>query len=355
MNVQRAAAQKATMPTLEGILIKTSGSGVELSAYDLEMGINTFVEARVEREGEIILNAKTLCEILRHLNKSYVSIEADEKNVCLIKSEETEFSIIGMPAQEFPDMPVVTGGIPVVLSGAVIRDMIRQTIFAVSVDDSKMIHKGVKFEISDGNMTLVALDGYRLAIRKEAVEYKDEPLSFIVPSKTLSEVVKFINDDNGVISVSLGKHHIVFNIDNYNVVSRLLDGDFLNYKSAIPENYSTSVRVNTRELIESIERISLVISDKARGPLKCIFDDNSIKISCSTAIGAANDKIPAVIDGEKLEIGFNNRFLLDALRASDTDEVNFKMGGPVSPAVITPPEGESFVYLVLPVRLLDNG
>ncbi|MDR1629074.1 MAG: DNA polymerase III subunit beta [Oscillospiraceae bacterium] len=354
LNVQRAAAQKSTLPTLECIMLQTNEHGVELSGYDLEMGINTVVDATVEREGGILLNAKTLCEILRHLPKAPVSIEADDKHICTIKCKETEFSLIGFPASEFPDMPIVMGGVPVVLPQCLLRDMIRQTIFAVSVDDSKMVHKGVKFEIESGEMKLIALDGYRLAIRRERIDYQGESISFIVPAKTLSEVIKFINDENGLISLSLGKRHIVFSINGYNIVSRLLEGDFLNYKSAVPEHHSATVKVRTRELIESIERISLVITEKFKIPMKCVFDNDSIRFSCSTTVGVANDKISATMEGERIEIGFNNRFLLDALRAADTDEVSIKLSGPLSPVIITPPQGDGFIFLVLPARLRNE-
>lgn len=354
LNVQRAAAQKSTMPTLECIMLQTNEHGVELSGYDLEMGINTVVDAKVEREGGILLNAKTLCEILRHLPKAAVSIEADEKHVCVIKSQETEFSLVGFPVSEFPDMPIVMGGIPVVLSQCLLRDMIRQTIFAVSVDDSKMVHKGVKFEIENGELKLIALDGYRLAIRKEQIDYQGDPISFIVPAKTLSEIIKFINDENGFISLSLGKRHIIFSINGYNIVSRLLEGDFLNYKSAIPQAYTATVSVKTRELIESIERISLVITEKFKIPMKCVFENDAIRFSCSTTVGVANDKISADMQGERMVAGFNNRFLLDALRACDTDQILIHLSGPLSPAIIAPPEGEGFLFLVIPARLRNE-
>jgi len=355
-NIQRAASGKAAVPALEGILIKTTrdGGGVELSGYDLEMGINTRIDARIEKSGGIILNAKTLCEILRHISGPEVLIESDEKNVCAIKGGDSEYSLIGMRADEFPDMPVVMGGIPVVLAQGLMRDMIRQTVFAVSADESKAIYRGIKFEISDGRLMLVALDGYRLAIRKEEIEYKRDTLSFIVPAKTLSEIAKFMNDDNGFVSVSLGKSHIVFNVNGYNIVSRLLEGDFMNYRAALPENYSLLVKVNTRELIESVERVSLVISEKFRSPLRCIFDGDIIKFSCVTGIGAANDRLPAEIEGERHELGFNNRFLLDALRSCDADIVHIKISGTVSPVIITPPEGEAFIYIIMPTRLKEE-
>ena len=198
---------------------------------------------------------------------------------------------------------------------------------------------------------LIAIDGFRLAVRKEDIDYDGEEISFIVPAKTLSEIMKLMNDDDGVISLGVGKRHIVFEVDGYSVVSRLLEGEFLNYKSAIPLNCSTKVRVNTRDMINSIDRASLIISEKYKSPIKCVFENNLIRLSSVTSLGTASDSVGAQIDGENVEIGFNNKYLTDALRVADTDEVRLELNGPVSPIIILPPEGDSFLFLVLPVRI----
>ncbi len=349
-NVQRACAQKATMPTLECILFKTTEGGVELSGFDLEIGISTLVEAIVEREGSILLSAKTICEILRHIDSMNVTFELDDKNICTITGDDSEFTLIGLNASEFPDIPMVMGGVPLVFNQPLLRNMIKQTIFAASIDDSKPVHKGIKFEISDNTLLLVALDGFRLALRKENIEYKGEDFTFIIPSSSLQELVKFFRDD-GFVSIAIDKSHIIFNIDGYIIVSRLIEGDFLRYRAAIPASHSIFAKVNTTDLIDSVERMSLVITEKIKSPVRCIFEDNSIKLNCSTSIGLANDKIGAEINGERIEIGFNNRFLLDALRACEADEIMIKMDSPSSAVVIEPLEGDSFTYLILPVRL----
>lgn len=229
--------------------------------------------------------------------------------------------------------------------------MVRQTIFAVAVNDSKVVHTGVKFDISGNILKLIAIDGFRLAVRKENIDYSGDDISFIVPAKTLSEIMKLMNDDDGNISLGVGKRHIVFEIGSYSVVSRLLEGEFLNYESAIPPKCTTRVRVNTRDMINSIDRASLIISEKYKSPIKCVFADNMIRLSSVTSLGTASDSVSAEIDGDDVEIGFNNKYLTDALRVADTDEVNFKLNGPVSPIIILPPEGDSFLFLVLPVRI----
>jgi len=351
-NVQRAVSVKTSIPAVECIFIKALSNELVLTGYDLEFGIYTSIPARIEESGGILINSKILCEILRKLPGEFVSIESDERHLANITSGETKYSIMGMSADEYPELPSVTGGLPVNIPQGMLKEMVRQTIFAVAVNDaSKIVHTGIKIDIEERLISLIAVDGFRLAIRKEPIDYSGEALSFVVPSKTMSEVVKLITDDTAPVSLGVGKRHIVFEIGGYSIVSRLLEGDFLNYKTAVPTISTTTVKVNTKLLIESIERTSLIISDKLTSPVRCLFNDNTIKISSSTAIGTANDKINAEIAGETVEIGFNNRFLLDALKVCDTDEIKIELNTAVAPIIILPPEGDSFIFLILPVRL----
>lgn len=351
-NVQRAVSSKTSIPAVECIYIKADNGTLTLTGYDLELGIYTSIPAKVEETGGILINARVLCDILKRLPGEHVSIESDERQMANIKSGEAKYSIMGMSPEEYPELPSVTGGLPVNIPQGVIKEMVRQTIFAVAVNDtSKIVHTGIKFDIEERLISLIAVDGFRLAIRKEAIDYEGEHLSFVVPAKTMSEVVKLIDDDNSMMSIGVGKRHIEFETNGYRVVSRLLEGDFLNYKTAIPASSTTTVKINTKLMIESIERASLIISDKLTSPVRCLFNDNTVKISSSTTIGTAIDKITAEISGDAVEIGFNNRFLLDALKVSDTDEVKIELNGGVSPIIILPPEGDSFIFLILPVRL----
>ena len=350
-NVQRAVSSKSTIPAIEGILLTTTENTITVTGYDLEVGVITSIGARVEEQGSIILNAKVLCDILRSLPAQTVRVEADERMSTTIKSGDAEFSLIGISAQEYPELPSVNSSFPIVVKGEILKDMIRKTIFAAAENDTKVVHTGVRFEIGENSIRLVAVDGFRLAIRNEAIDYQGEEQIFVVPKKALNEVIKLITDDEVSVSLNIGKRHIVFEIGNYILVSRLLDGEFLNYKSAIAIDETAVVEVNTRMLISSIERTSLIITDRAKSPIKCIFDSDFIKISSTTSLGSANDKIPAKIQGNKIEIGFNNRFLLDALKVCDTDEVIIKLGSPVLPIIIVPKQGDNFLFLVLPVKL----
>ena len=355
LNVQRCIPAKAVLPHIEGILIRTNGaSTIELIGFDLDLGVPTTMEVNVERAGAIVLNAKTFCDILRKLPGETVTIDCDEKNVCTVKSGDFESTLISLSPEEYPELPKITDETTFRISQSVLKDMIRQTIFAVSVDDSKAVHRGIKFEIDPGELKLIALDGYRLAIRKEFIEYNGDPVSFVVPAKTLAELIKLAGDDETFIELKKGKRHISFSVNGYELVSKLLEGEFLDYRAAIPTAKTAVVRVNTKNFIDSIDRTSIIITEKMRSPLRFIFDEDQIKISVITALGSANDKLAASVDGKRTEIGFNNRFIVDALRSADTDEVLIHLNGPFSPAVILPPEGDSFLYLILPVRIKNE-
>ena len=353
-NVERAVSTKSSIPAIEGIFLKAENEVLYLAGYDLEVGINTVIDAKIEEAGSIILNARLLCDILRRLPDSKVVIEADERQLTTIRSGAAEYSLVGISSEEYPELPSVTGGFPVVIAQNLLKNMIRQTIFAVAVNDSKPVHTGIKFVIGDKKIRLIAVDGYRLAMRTEPMEYIGDTLEFVVPSKTLSEVMKLLKDDDSAISIGVGKRHIVFEIGNYSVISRLLDGEFLDYNAAIPTMSTTTARVNTRLVTDSVERTSLLITERLKSPIRCIFDEGSVKISCVTSIGRAFDQFPAIVEGKRVEIGFNNRYLLDALHVVESDEVKIELNGPLSPMKIVPLEGDGFLFLVLPVRLKNE-
>jgi len=352
-NVQRAISSKTTIPALEGIYLRAGEDGaLELTGYDLEVGVQTRMEADVREAGSIVLNAKVLCDILRRLPGEELEMECDSRYLASIASGESRYRINGMGAEEYPELPSITGGVPLPVPHDTLKEMIRQTIFAVAVNpDTKPIHTGVKFEIAPGELRLAAIDGFRLATRKEAIAYDGEELSFVVPPKALGEIMKM--DGGGEeVRVAVGRRHIVFDIGRYHMVSRLLDGEFMNYKAAIPAAYKTEVAVDTRELIAAVERISLIITEKIRPAISCeiLPEEGRLELSCATGVGTARDIVGADIAGESFDVGFNNRFLLDALRACDTDQVRMHFNGPVQPVVILPPEGDAFLFMVLPVR-----
>lgn len=353
-NVQRAASTKTAIPAIEGILMVAKDGVLSLTGYDLDMGITTSIPAKIEEEGELVLNAHTFSETLKKLPDVSVNIDSDARHIATITCGDFESTLIGISAEEYPDLPSVSGGYTITIKQDILKDMIRKTIFSVAIKDSKIVHTGIKFEIENNHIRLIAVDGVRLAIRNENINYEGENLSFVVPAKTLSEVTKLMGEDDTDISIGVGKRHIIFEINGYNIISRLLDGEFLNYKAAIPSSTKTVINVNTRSMIDCIDRTSLIITDKIKSPVKCIFGDNLIKVSVITSLGTANDKLSAQIDGESCTIGFNNKYMLDALKVCDTDEVKILLNGEVAPILIVPNQGDEFIFLILPVRLRNE-
>ncbi|HEX3025981.1 MAG TPA: DNA polymerase III subunit beta [Clostridia bacterium] len=353
LNIQRAVSSKSSVPALEGILLKASQDELSLCGYDLELGMTTKMEARVEESGSVVLSARLFGDIVRRLPADSVNLSVDAKNITSIKSGPAEFSIVGIPADEYPELPSVTGETSIKIAHNVLKSMIRQTLFAVAESDAKPIHTGTLFELEQNRIRLVSVDGYRLALREEPAQC-GEQMSFVVPGKTLGEVLKLLEDDDSELEILIGRRHIIFQIGTYCVISRLLEGEFLDYKAAIPAASSTEIIVPTRSFIDSVERVSLLITDRLKSPVRCRFEENEIKVSCSTSIGRANDQLEANITGSPVEMGFNNRYLLDALRNTEGDEVRVQLNGALSPMKILPREGDAFLFLVLPVRLKSD-
>lgn len=354
VNVSRAVATKSTILALEGILLRAKDNHLQLTGYDLELGISTTIEATVQEPGEIVLTARLFSDMIRRLPGDTVSISCDEKYLTVIRSGAAEYTILGIAPDEFPELPSVNDVASVSLPQDALKSMIDQTLFAVATTDSKPVHTGSLFDIKEGAITVVSVDGYRMAIRREKLA-GEEANRFIIPGKTLSEVSKLMEDSGDPVELLVSRKHILFDIKGFTVVSRLLEGEFLDYAAAIPPSAKTTVTISTKQFIESIERTSLLISDRLRSPIRMQFGENAIQISCSTSLGKANDEIACQIEGESVEMGFNNKYLLDALRACGCDQVRLEIGGPLSPMKVVPLEGDSFLFLVLPVRLKSEG
>ncbi|WP_071431612.1 DNA polymerase III subunit beta [Angelakisella massiliensis] len=350
MNVSLAVAPKSSLAALEGILVTAKGQTVRLVGYNLELGITTTLEAQVREEGEVVIPAKLFSDIVRRTDSPEITISCDPRFLVEITGGVSRFTILGMSSLEFPELPSVGDGDGVSLPQNKLRSMIDQTLFAVSTSDAKPVHTGALFLMEDGEVTVVAVDGFRLALRREKAA-SNQPMRFIVPGRTLSELLKLLGDSDDSVGMQVSRKHILFTIGDCCVISRLLEGDFLDYNAAIPKESATVVKVNTRALINSIERTSLLISDRLKSPLRVSFGENVIQMSCSTTIGKAYDECPCETAGPGVEMGFNNRYLMDALKNSGSDQVLLQLGGPLSPMKVVPPDGDSFLFLVLPMRL----
>lgn len=352
-NLQRAVSAKTSIPALEGILIRTDEGKIVLSAYDLEIGMQTELPAVILEHGAVDLTAKLFSEIVRKSPADDITVEVDERNTATITSGVSCFTIIGMDATEFPEFPKITEADTVKIPSNLLKSMIRQTIFAVADSNAKPIHQGSLFKMSNGILDVVSVDGYRLALRREAIQFAGN-MEFVIPGKALSEVMKLLHDDDSDVEITPSHRHILFKIDNYTVLSSLLEGEFLDYKSALPKDNKIEVVVSTRTLIDSVERVSLLITDRLKSPVRCVIGEDTVKLLCTTTMGRANDQIDAKVSGDPLEIGFNNKYLLDALRSAESDEVRLMLNGPISPMLVLPKEGDSFSFLVLPVRLRND-
>jgi DNA polymerase-3 subunit beta len=351
---QRAVSSKSLIPALEGILLEADAQSVKMTGYDLEMGIVSSLPCQVEEKGSVILNGKIFGDIIRNFPSGIVLVSVEENLKTTIRCQAAEFSIMAMKADDFPELPVINPEKSFSMGQDILKSMIEQTIFAVSQNDAKPVHTGALFEIENELLNLVAVDGYRLALRKEKVDFSDS-FSFIVPGKTLSEVMKILNEDEeSNLTLSVTKKHILFKVDQFIVISRLLEGDFLNYRNAIPQNSAIVSTVDVKKFEDSIERASLLIFEKNRNPVRVTIDDTSLHIDCVTQVGRVHDEMEIESNGGEIEIGFNNRYLLDALKACREDKVKLHFNSPLTPCVITPVSGEKYLFLVLPVKLKAN-
>lgn len=352
-NVSRAVSTKATIPALEGVLIKAYDGKLNISGYNLEIGITTDIEATIQNEGEIVVSAKLFLDIVRKLPEEIVFIETDDRMITYITCGQVDYQIVGMSSVEYPDLPSFEQTDGITVNEKILRDMIRQTVYAVSENTAKPIYTGSLFEIENGIFKIVAVDGYRMAIRSENVD-SESNTSFVVPGKTQQEVLKLLNEDEENVEIIIGMRHITFRVKNYRVISRLIEGTFLDYKTTIPKEEKTEVVINTRKIINSVERMSLLNNDRIQSPVRCKFSDYEIKLSCASAVGRANDVISVPVIGESVEIGFNNRYLLDALKNSDTDEIKLVLNGALAPMIVKPVKGDCFLSIVVPMRLANE-
>ena len=368
INVSKAVPAKSNISALEGIKLKLSANKLELTGYDLELGIKTTMDVNSDDSGELVVNARLFSEIIRRMSSDELKISIDEKLNVNILGNNTTYDISAISATEYPDFPSFNGDSSIDVPQHILKNMIEHTNHAVSVNDNKPILTGELFDIEDKIFRMVAIDGFRLAIRTEGIG-TDEKVKFVVPSKTLNEISKLLSkgdssksaseedsgnsqeDNEEICHIFINSKNILFEISGYCVVSRLLEGEFHNYKASIPSDFKTEVIIKTREFYDSIERCSLLINEKNKCPVRCVFEDGSLKIDCKTSIGKINDSIPAEVNGESIEIGFNNKFLLDALKACETDKIKIQLMAANKPVRIVPTNGDSFMYLLMPIQL----
>ena len=340
----RAVAAKSSIPALEGLLLTCGGESLTVSGYNMQTGIRTKFAVEVEESGELVVNARLISEILRRLPDDVVTFT------------DADFDIMGLSAADFPELPEVEEKYAVQIAEKTLKTMIQQTSFAVSTNEARPVHMGSLFEVSAEGLTVVSVDGFRLALRKEALEkIEGGAFSFVAPGTALNEVERICEEIDEVVTITLGQRHILFEVGETELICRRLEGEFLDYKNAIPRRNPINVVVDTKTMLQSLERVSVVISEKLKSPVRCQFGEDKVTMSAKTSNGDAKDVCRIAGDGQGLEIGFNNRYLMDALRYAPADTVRMELNTGISPAIIVPVEGEeNFLYMVLPVRLKAN-
>ena len=350
--VSRAVAAKSSIPALEGVLLE-GDTQLTLSGYNMQTGIRTAISAEIHQEGRIVLNARLFGEMIRRLPDDIVVFSADEKYVVKLVCGDASFELPGLSADDYPELPTVDDEFSVSIQQNTMKAMINQTSFAVSTNEARPIHTGALFEISDTGLTMVAVDGFRLALRREPLERIDGgAFRFVAPGSALNEVEKICEDSDNLMTIIQGKRHLMFETGSTQLICRRLEGEFLDYRNAIPRNNPISILVDTKAMLNSLDRVSVVISEKLKSPVHCIFDAGRVYLSAKTGNGEAKDICPVEGDGQGLEIGFNNRFFMDALRYAPAEKVKMELNTGISPCIMTPVEGEeNFLYMVLPVRL----
>ena len=351
----RTVAQKSSLSVLEGILCKATDS-LSLTGYNMETAITYQVEAEVTDIGECILPARLFGDIIRRLPEGPVTVVVDESYKVSIRSGYASFTISAESSEDYPELPEIGTGSSVMIPQNKLKELISGTIFAVSENQGRPIHTGVKFEVSGDSVSAIAVDGFRLARR---TWHPDAPtgreMSFVVPAQGLKEVEKIVTDTEDEAAFTLGSKHILFTVGGATLICRLLEGDFLDWRKVVPINCPVKLVANVSDLSASIERVGLIVSEKYKSPVRCVFGDQVVQLRTNTTIGAAEDRCSLAGDGKELEIGFNVRYLADALRVVPSEEVVLELTNGLSPIVLTPADDKyDFAYMVLPVRI-KNG
>lgn len=352
-SVSRAVSQKSSITALEGIKVSVEPGKVTLTGYNLEIGMTTSIDAQTEDTGEFVVSTRLFSEFTRKMTSDEVTFDIDNGHIINISSGSTECSFSGISAEEYPDLPEVDALKSFSVKASTLKSMINMTSYAASMNETKPVLTGELFDIENGKFNLVAMDGFRLAIRCENASTNDT-FRFVVPKKAMQEVSTLVKDDDEAeCMICTNDRHIIFQVGRVYVIARLLEGSFHNYKLSIPSECKTEVIVNKRLLAASLDRCSLIIDEKNKAPLRCEVGNGVIRIACKTGIGKVNDAIPADISGEAVTIGFNNRLMLEAVRAAEGDTVRIRFNGAMKVIEMLPPEGEDYIFLVMPIKLKD--
>lgn len=348
--VSKAVPSKTTMKILECILIDASENEIKLTANDMELGIETKINGTIEEPGVIALEAKVFSEIVRKLPENDVTISCDDFYQTSITCEKAKFNINGKSNEDFSYLPFIEKKQPLTLSQFSLKEVIRQTIFSISDSDTNKIMTGELFEINENQLKVVSLDGHRIAIRNIELKESYDFHKLIVPGKTLQEISKILSGDiNDIVSIFYTDKHIIFEFDNTTVISRLIEGEYFRIEQMLSSDYETKIKINKRELLNCIDRATLLVKEGDKKPIIMDIKDNNMELKINSFIGSMNEDIDILKEGKDIMIGFNPKFFIDALRVIDEEEITLYMMNPKAPCFIKD-DNETFIYLILPVN-----
>jgi len=348
--VQKAVPSKSSMPVLEGILIEAEEGNIKLSSNDLEIAIECIIEADVEKIGSAVISSKTFGDVVRKISCDEIFLDMNEFSIISIDSRYSHFELKSIDPSGFPKMTEIEEENSILIERDDFKEIIKQTVFAVSDDDNRPIFKGVFVEIENNNINFVATDGYKLAFRKETSEKENKNFSCIIPGKTLNEIYKILQSVSEEIEIIISNNQMMFKTGKCKLVSRLIEGTYLNYKIMIPKEHTLSVIMDTKELQNAIERASIVMGDEKKSPLIFSIGNDKIVLNANAENGSAKEEVVCETFGENLEIRFNARNFIDTLKIIEDDKVKILFTTNIGPCSIVPIEGENFVYLIMPLK-----
>lgn len=349
---QKAVASKTTMPMLENYHLILTGNILTVAATDLELGIEYKIPVEAEENGEVAVNANIFAEIIRKLPDSTVELSTNEQNLLIIECEGSLFNVVTTNCEDFPVFPEVNAEQTIKIKQNVLKEMIRKTIFAVGIDESRPVFTGCLIEKKNDMLNMVALDGFRLALQTKVL-IDGEPGDFkaIIPGRTLTEISKILSDTEEIVKIGVNKNQGVFEMPNCTAFTRVLEGEFLDYKQAIPKEKELRVTVDKNVLLDSLERAAVMSRDDKQLPVKITIAESLMVIQCAVQSGNVREEVVVESIGNSLEIGFNPKYLIDAVKNVDDGKVMLDFGSSISPCIIRPEAGEEYVYMVLPVRI----
>lgn len=348
--VSKAVPSKTTMSILECILVDTRNGEIKLTANDMELGIETIIDGEIIEKGMIALDAKIFLEIVRKLPDSNIMIETNDSYKTTITCEKAKFNIIGKSGEDFSFLPEIERNDSIVLSQFTLKEVIRQTIFSIADNDNNKLMTGELFEISDDSLKVVSLDGHRISIRKIALKNSYNDKKVVVPGKTLNEISKILSGDmDKDVNLYFTDKHILLEFDRTIVVSRLIEGEYFNINQMLSSDYETKVKINKKELLDCIDRATLLVKEGDKKPIIIDIKDGSMELKMNSTVGSMDEEIDIAKEGKDLMIGFNPKFLIDSLRVIEDEEVDLYMVNPKAPCFIRNSE-ESYIYVILPVN-----